>query len=269
MRDAADQGEEGPVIDVLRLLAQAGGGRLVHRGDIALPAEADEDGEGAVQHGLDLGGVVLLLVDGIGHALGVAQPLLKGVQGGAEEDGGHAVGLGHAARNGAADDGVHVVLHRQLRLLGQTGGGVRVVRGDEVRGEGDVEQLAQAAIVAEHAGRAHDGDGGGRFHGEDLGLLDHHAQLLGGDPDIHHRQVGALAHPLGHQSTGEDDVDALVLGLADQGGDLVIIAAVLQDDRLVHAHHPQQHPHGVPQVLVGEDDRQLCHDLPLLYRVIV
>ena len=24
-----------------------------------------------------------------------------------------------------------------------------------------------------------------------------------------------------------------------------------------------------PQVLVGEDDRQLCHDLPLLYRVIV
>ena len=76
MRDAADQGEEGPVIDILRLLAQAGSGRLIYCGDIALPAEADENGEGAVQHGLDFCGVVLLLVDGIGHTLGVAQSLL-------------------------------------------------------------------------------------------------------------------------------------------------------------------------------------------------
>lgn len=209
--------------------------------------------EGVVQHGVQLGAVALLKVDGVTDAGRGLQRGADALLAGGEEAEGQVPLLCRFTDDIPANDTVAAILYSPFHRAGQ----LHAV-GHEVAVQLDAEQVIELRGIAEHVGKADQSDTGA-LQPQLLPERQHQRpQLLRGDPDLHHRDRHALPRDARLYAAGNDQLAALLRQLAGPRPDLIRPGVLHAHRRDVRPQVRQRKRHFI-HIKMRNKDRDLCH----------
>ena len=187
------------------LPVQQYGSRTVQALDLAVTADLDNAAEGIIQHGLHFRQIALFQVNGIAHPGSRFQCIFQAFRPGRQEPVGQIQCPGTLADNLAPDHTPAAFLHgladRARELL---------LAVDKIASEVNSEQFVIMGGVSDHIREANQAKAGAFLPKLPAQTQHLHAQFLGGDLNLHHRQRGVAFNQSGLDAPGNDQVTLLL-----------------------------------------------------------
>ena len=187
------------------LLVQQHGSRTVQALDFTVTADLDNAAEGIVQHGLHFRQIALFQVNGVAHPGGRFQCIFQAFRAGRQEPVGQIQRPGALADDLAANYAAAAFLHgladRTRELL---------LAVDKVASEVNSEQLVIMGGVSDHIREANQAKAGAFLPKLPAQIQHLHAQFLGGNLNLHHRQGGVAFDQSGLDAPGNDQITLLL-----------------------------------------------------------